>query len=333
MKVLVTGGAGFIGSHLVAELVKDGDVVTIVDNMTTGRLDNVQAYLGDASNQVSLVAQDVREWVVNKDLSEYDHIYHLAAMVGVKRVLEKPLDTVRVNLEGTEALLDRIDKTCRMKDRMPKLFLASTSEIYGKNEAWKLNEDADRVMGSPVKSRWAYAATKAMDEFMVALNAEFLGFPYVIGRLFNVVGPGQLGEYGMVLPRFVRQALDGCKIMVYGDGTQIRSFLHVRDCVKSIMALMRSCHTGIYNIGNEEPIMIKDLAWRVVRLADSKAEIVYVPVDKVRNEYGKGFEDMMRRVPDTFKLKLALRGEIESFANLDEIITDMIEHVRNGGAV
>ena len=315
MRVLVTGGAGFIGSHLVKKLKELGDEITVVDNFSTG---NMSTNL----ENVYICEEDLKEFLDRTTLEDFDEVYHLAALVGVRRVLENPIETIETNLGLTEKLLE----VAKLSKNSPKIFIASTSEVYGKNDKWRLNENDDRITGSTSKKRWIYAETKAMDEFLANLYAEEYNLPIVTGRFFSVVGPMQSSRYGMVLPNFVEQALANKDITVYGDGTQIRSFLHVEDCVRMVLKLMRSQRTvgDVFNIGNPEPIMIKDLAWRVKHWCKSKSNITYTSYEEA---YGKGFEDMRRRVPDITKLN-RMFGKSNT-KNIDEIIKDTIEYYRS----
>jgi UDP-glucose 4-epimerase len=291
--VLVTGGAGFIGSHLVERLLNEGRHVYVVDDLSTGRLDNLR---GVRSNpRLHIVVDSILNYPMLGDvIANVREVVHLAAVVGVKRVLEQPVTTITTNVRGTEILLDLCNR------HRTKLFVASTSEIYGKGGE-HLDEDHDRVMGSVRNWRWAYACTKEMDEFLaIAYHAEH-GLPVIIGRLFNIVGPRQTGQYGMVLPTFVRQALAGEEVTVYGDGQQRRCFCHVDDTVDAITRLMSSdvAIGDIFNIGVEQEITIEDLAKKVIARTGSKSKLKLIPYETA---YGGGFEDMDRRQPDIRKI-------------------------------
>ena len=312
MRILVTGGAGFIGGYLVQRLIDNGDEVTIVDNLSTGRQENVHP-------KASFIKEDICTINWGEFIHEFDEIYHLAAVVGVKQVLNNPLETIHTNMTGTHRLLEAMI----MYNPLAKLFVASTSEVYGKNDKRGLTEEDDRITGSTLKDRWIYAETKAMDEFLVNLYAREHSLNCLIARFFSIVGGNQLSEYGMVIPNFIEQALQEAPITVYGDGTQVRSFMDVRDCVDCVFELVRKHNyktTEIVNIGNPEPVMIKDLAWRIKHLTNSKSEITYVPYNEA---YNKGFEDMMWRTPNIDKLNTLLGKQ--SFRNLDTILKDIIE--------
>lgn len=317
--VLVTGGAGFIGSYLVKRLLSEGDRVTVIDNLSTGDLNNLKGVID--SDKFVFIENDVSEISSElKDLDKFDEVYHLAAAVGVKKILEDPLGCMESNIKGTEALLNFF------KQKRSRIFIASTSEVYGKNDAWSLNEESDRITGSTRNFRWIYAATKAMDEFMSFIYQDKYNLDIVVGRFFSIVGERQKSRYGMVLPTFVEQAIKNEPITVYGSGDQIRSFMDVGDCVDCVISLMRSedlIFNGAINIGNLDPIMIKDLAWRVKHWAESKSEIVYIPYEEA---YGNGFEDMKRRVPDLTSLSNVIGNKrIRNFLDLDSIIKVMVD--------
>lgn len=324
MRYLITGGAGFIGGHLSKALVEKQGAhptdIQIIDNLSTGSPSNIL--------QGALFGADDIKHCNWKHLFELkpDVVFHLAAAVGVRKILQDPLGTIETNLEGTKRLLEAV--VALPVDRRPTIVLASTSEVYGKNDKWALTEEDDRITGSTSKSRWVYAETKAMDEFLVNIYAKEYDLKIIICRFFSVVGPRQVPQYGMVLPSFVRQALSGRALTVYGDGTQIRSFLHVEDCVKMVLNLLPFAKAGeplTMNIGNPDPVMIRDLAWRVRHWAKSQSEIAYIPY---KQAYGDGFEDMMRRVPDMSKYKELMNLPDLSLKSLDRIITDTIDWVR-----
>jgi UDP-glucose 4-epimerase len=318
--VLVTGGAGFIGSHLVERLLREGRQVWVVDDLSTGRLENLAAVREDP--KLHLIVDTILNYpMLSEIMSRVREVVHLAAVVGVNRVLEDPVTTITTNVRGTEIILDLCNKY------RTKLFVASTSEIYGKGGD-KLHEDHDRVMGSVRNWRWAYACTKEMDEFLSVAYHEKRGLPVIIGRLFNTVGPRQTGDYGMVLPRFVGQALKGAPITVFGDGTQRRCFCHVADTVEAILRLMASPDAvgGIYNIGVEDEITMRDLAEKVKARVGSSSEVQLISYQQA---YGGGFEDMERRQPDI--RRIAERVGWRPTRSLDDIIDDTIAFHRGAG--
>ncbi len=293
-KILVTGGAGFIGSHLCELLVHNGHQVVAIDNLSTGRLENIQHLLPIPSFQF------VRETITNSQVldrltSEADILIHLAAVVGVKLIVEDPVNTIATNIMGTEAVLTTANRyQC-------KVMLASTSEVYGKGYKVPFNEDDDCVMGPTSHSRWSYATSKAIDEFLGLAYYHQFGLPVVVMRFFNTVGPRQTGRYGMVLPRFVRQALAGEPITIYGDGEQSRCFGDVSDVINATIKLAYhpSAIGQVFNIGSTEEVTIRELAERVIAATGSSSKIVYVPYEEA---YAPGFEDMRRRVPDLTKI-------------------------------
>ncbi len=315
-RALITGGAGFIGSHLAERLLGSGQEVTIIDNFSTGQFENIvhlEKRIG-----FHYVIEDIRNAaVMDRLVSECDVIYHLAAAVGVFSIVSSPIDTIEVNVGGTEIVL----KTARRYRK--KVLIASTSEVYGKNEKIPFNEDDDRTLGPTTKSRWSYAASKELDEFLALAYHRAADLPVVIFRLFNTVGPRQSGRYGMVLPRFVQWALKNEPIEVYGDGKQQRCFCNVHDVIEAISALadLPRAVGEVYNIGSNEEITIYALAERVRTLAHSKSEIVQIPYAKA---YEEGFEDMRRRVPDLAKIRQAL--EWTPTTQLDETIQQIIAY-------
>ncbi len=318
MKVLITGGAGFIGSHLAEKLLSMGEEVYVVDNLWTGKLSNV-AHLTSDPNFHLVVDTILNESVMNELIFKVDQIYHLAAAVGVKIIMDHPVETLDVNVRGTEVVL-------RLANRFKKkVFIASTSEIYGKHKDHKLREDDNRVMGTVKKRRWAYACSKTLDEFLALAYHDEKKLPVVIGRLFNTVGPRQTGQYGMVLPNFVQSALLGKPIVVYGDGNQTRSFAHVSDVVEAIVKLMEipEAEGEVFNIGNDQEISINELAQKVKEMTRSPSPIEHISYELA---YGPGFEDMERRCPDISKLK-AFIGYDPKY-NIDMIIQDVIEYFK-----
>lgn len=321
MRYLITGGAGFIGGHLSEALVAAGHHVVAIDNLSTGRLENVAALSGNPNFQL-VIETITNDNVMDRLVSECDLIVHLAAAVGVELVVHSPVHTIETNVMGTETVL----KTARRYRK--KVLIASTSEIYGKSEDIPYHEDADRLMGATSRSRWSYATSKALDEFLALAYYREMGLPVVIFRLFNTVGPRQRGRYGMVVPRFVRQALSGQPITVYGDGMQSRCFCDVRDVVPAIIGLAENEDAigEVYNIGSQHEINILDLARKVKAMTESASDIVLVPYEEATQE---GFEDMRRRVPDTRKVHGLLNWEPDR--TLDETIGDIIRQFKQEG--
>lgn len=318
MRYLITGGAGFIGSHLTEHLLSLGHEVVVLDNLATGDERNLAAVRENP--RLSFVYGSVCEVEdVESAMSGVDAVYHLAAAVGVFTILDKTLESLRTNLNGTETMLEAARR------HGTPIVVASTSEVYGKNTADGLSEDADRIVGSPLTSRWSYAEAKALDETMAYLYYQEFGLRTVIVRLFNTVGPRQSGRYGMVIPRFVKQALTGEPITVFGDGQQIRCFCHVEDVVPALVALMEdeSIRGEVFNLGNSEQVSIADLAKRVLTATGSDSGIVKVPYEQA---YGTGFEDMQRRVPDC--TKAGRRIGFSPACTLDDIIEAVVAESR-----
>jgi UDP-glucose 4-epimerase len=295
MKVLITGGAGFIGSHLSDELIADGNEVVVLDDLSTGRFENIAHLDGNKSFQF-VEGSIMNEMLVDKLVERCDVVYHLAAAVGVDLVVKKPLESLITNIKGSEIVLDMVHRYHK------KILITSTSEIYGKNTNGPLKEDDDRILGSPLKARWGYSTAKAVDEMLAYIYWKEKKVPTIIVRLFNTVGPRQTGAYGMVIPRFVNQALKDENITVYGTGKQSRCFLHVKDVIKTLVKLMNSKDAvgQVFNIGSQEEISIENLAKKVIEITKSKSKLVYISYEKA---YEEGFEDMQRRVPDTTKVK------------------------------
>jgi len=316
MKVLITGGAGFIGSHLSDELLAGGDEVVALDNLSTGRFENI-AHLDGSKSFQFVEGSIMNETLVDKLVERCDVVYHLAAAVGVDLVVKKPLDSLITNIKGSEMVLDMVHRYHK------KALITSTSEIYGKNTNGPLKEDDDRILGSPLKVRWGYSTAKAVDEMLAYIYWKEKKVPTVIVRLFNTVGPRQTGAYGMVIPRFVNQALKNENITVYGTGKQSRCFLHVKDVIKTLIKLMNNKDAigQVFNIGSQEEISIENLAKKVIEITKSKSKLIYIPYDKA---YEEGFEDMQRRVPDTSKVK-KLVGFKPTF-NLEGIIKSVVEY-------
>lgn len=318
MKVLITGGAGFIGSHLAEEHLKRGDEVYIIDDLSTGSMENIEHIKGLPSFHYYL--DTVTNHHLTAELVDLcDIIYHLAAAVGVKLIVESPVRTIETNIRGTEVVLHHAAK------KRKRVLLTSTSEVYGKTEKVPFNEEDDLVMGATHKGRWSYACSKAIDEFLAIAYWKEKRVPTVVARLFNTVGPRQTGQYGMVIPNFVRQALKNEPITVYGDGTQTRCFTHVNDVVGALIKLAEHPQAvgEVYNIGSAQEVSILQLAERIRDLAGSQSEISFLPYEMA---YEEGFEDMLRRVPDTSKIS-GLIGYRPNY-NLDDILTSVIEYHR-----
>ena len=298
MKALVTGGAGFIGSHLTEELLARGYEVHVVDALTTGSEANL-SHLRDNPNLRVTIDSVLNESLMDDAVANADVVFHLAAAVGVKWVLERPLQSLETNLRGTDVVLSTADR-----HRRPVL-IASTSEVYGKNDSGPLSEDDDRILGSSRFSRWFYATAKAADEALAAAYWLERGLPTISVRFFNTIGPRQTGRYGMVVPNFIGQAIRGEPITVYGDGKQTRCFTYVGDVVKSVIALTETDNAwgDVYNVGRHAEISIEDLAYRVIELTGSSSEVTYVPYEQA---YSRGFEDMRRRVPNVAKLQATI---------------------------
>jgi len=318
MRVLITGGAGFVGSHLAETLLDRGDEVFALDNLSTGSIDNI-AHLKAHPKFHYTIDSVTNEPVLAELIDRCDVVVHLAAAVGVKLIVEAPVHTIETNVHGTEVVLKHANKKKKL------VLIASTSEVYGKSTDVPFREDADLVLGPSDKHRWAYACSKLIDEFLALAYWKERKLPIIIVRLFNTVGPRQTGQYGMVIPTFVRQALAGQPITVFGDGAQSRSFTYVGDVVQGVVALMDEPRAvgQVFNIGNGREISIGDLALRIRMLAGSQSEIVRIPYDEA---YEAGFEDMSRRVPDISKVR-ALVGYAPT-VELDEILRRVIEHFR-----
>lgn len=319
MYYLITGGAGFIGSHLAEGLLARGDAVTVLDDLSTGAIRNIRHLKGHPG--FSYVVGSVENSPLLAELVDNaDQVFHLAAAVGVRLVVESPVRTIETNVKTTELVLAA---ACKKKK---KVFVASTSEVYGKSNAVPFREDGDLVLGATSRGRWSYACSKAIDEFLAIAYWRERHCPTVIGRCFNTIGPRQTGHYGMVVPRFVKQALRGEPITVYGDGRQSRCFTHVSDGVRAMMALMDSDRTvgEVYNLGGNAEIAIVDLAKRIKELVESESEITFVPYEQV---YGENFEDMPRRVPSLEKIRAAIGFEPK--VGLDETLQSVIDYERS----
>jgi UDP-glucose 4-epimerase len=322
VRALITGGAGFIGSHLAEALLDDGHEVDIIDNLSTGSIRNV-GHLKSNPRFNYVIDTLTNEPLLAELIDRNDVIFHFAAAVGVKLIVEQPVHTIETNVHGTEVVLKHANK------KRKKVVIASTSEVYGKSADVPFREDADLVMGATVKHRWAYACSKAIDEFLALAYYKERSLPVIIVRFFNTVGPRQTGQYGMVLPSFVRQALSGEPITVFGDGTQSRSFTYVGDVVECLMKLVNEPNAvgQVFNIGNKHEVTILQLAEIVKSLTGSASPIEFVPYDKA---YEEGFEDMPRRVPDLTKVTRLVGYEPK--VQLNEIITRVIEYFRAQGS-
>jgi UDP-glucose 4-epimerase len=317
MKALITGGAGFVGSHLAEALVARGDEVFVLDNLSTGSIENIEHLKGHPRFHYT-IESIMNEPVTAELVDRVDVVFHLAAAVGVRLIVESPVNTIETNVHGTEMVLKLANK------KKKKVVVASTSEVYGKSGIVPFREDADLVLGPTSKGRWSYACSKAIDEFLALAYHKEKRLPVVLVRLFNTVGPRQTGRYGMVIPSFVKQALQGRPLTVFGDGTQSRCFTYVSDVVEQLVALAEEPRAlgEVFNVGNDrEEITIGDLARRVKARTGAKSEVVLVPYDQA---YEEGFEDMQRRVPDLAKLR-ALTGYVPK-VHLDEILDRVIAH-------
>ena len=313
MRFFITGGAGFIGSHLSETLISRGNEVVIIDNQSTGSIRN----LSGVNTKVKLITGDILDkTLLEKYVVEADYVVHLAAALGVFNIVNKPLQSLKTNIQGTENILELADKY-----RKPVL-IASTSEVYGKNNKVPLNEEDDRIIGHPLKSRWSYSEAKAVDESLAYFYYLENKLPIRIVRFFNTVGPRQVGQYGMVVPRFVAAAIRNEPIQVYGSGDQIRCFCHVSDAIRALLLVIDSDEAigQVFNVGNNQQIAIMDLAKKVIEITGSKSEIKKIPYAEA---YPEGFEDMQRRVPDISKIKTALGWSPE--IGLEQIIRDIAD--------
>ena len=318
MRILITGGAGFIGSHLSEALLAVGHDVSVLDDLSTGAIDNIAHLKGVPGFQYTIDTV-FNDPVVAEMVDRADVVFHLAAAVGVKLIVEKPVHTIETNVHGTEVILRHAAKKKKL------VFIASTSEVYGKSANVPFREDADLVMGATTRHRWAYACSKALDEFLALAYWKEKKQPVIVMRFFNTVGPRQTGQYGMVVPTFVRQALQNQPITVFGDGTQSRSFTYVGDVVEALVKLMVTPNAigQVFNVGNTEEVTIRNLAERIKAKTGSRSDIITIPYDEA---YEAGFEDMPRRVPDLTKIQKAI-GYVPR-VQLDEIIERVVEEKR-----
>ncbi len=319
MHYLITGGAGFIGSHLADGLLLRGDEVTVLDDLSTGAMRNIRHLKGQPGFNY-VVGSVLNAPLLAELVDNADQIFHLAAAVGVRLILESPVRTIETNVKTTEMVLAA---ACKKKK---KVFVASTSEVYGKSATVPFREDGDLVLGATSRGRWSYACSKAIDEFLAIAYWRERHCPTVIGRCFNTVGPRQTGHYGMVVPRFVKQALRNEPFTVYGDGRQTRCFTHVTDAVRAMIGLMDADQTvgEVYNLGSEKETPILELAERVKQLTESESPITFVPYTEA---YGDNFEDMPRRVPSLEKIQAAIGWEPQ--IEFDDILQSVIEYERS----
>jgi len=317
MRVLITGGAGFIGSHLADALIAHGDQVVALDNFSTGSTANIK----HITKNLEIIDGDIRNTdLINETTKDVDLVLHMAAALGVNTILESPLESISTNIAGSEVVLTA---AANYKKR---ILIASTSEIYGKNPKQPLNETDDRVVGSPQKIRWSYSDAKAIEEAMAFSLNQDKGLKVTTARLFNTVGPRQSAQYGMVVPRFVKAALNNEPINIYGDGTQSRVFCHVQDAIEALLAIVGTEKTinEVYNVGGTGEITIKQLAETIITQTNSNSTIEYIPYEKA---YAPGFEDMQRRVPDISKIKEAIKWQPQR--DLAQIISDVASHITN----
>jgi len=318
MKALITGGAGFIGSHLAEKLIQTGHEVIAIDNLSTGSLANLRQVEKD--RRFRFVYDDVRNsQIMHVLIEQCDIVFHLAAAVGVQLIVDKPVHTIETNIHGSEVVLDIANKFRK------KVLIASTSEVYGKSEAVPFREDDDTVLGSTRFSRWAYACSKAIDEFLGLAYFEQYGLPVVVTRFFNTVGPRQTGRYGMVIPRFVERALKNEPIQIYGTGQQARCFGYVGDVVDGVVALMNCSDAPgrVYNIGSTEEVTIEALADKIIKMTGSKSPKKFLSYEQA---YGKPFDDMMRRVPCLDRIRQIIGYEPKT--TLEQILQKVIDDIR-----
>jgi UDP-glucose 4-epimerase len=319
MKILITGGAGFVGSHLADKLFNDGHEVTVIDNLSTGRYSNV-AHLEGQKNFRLIIETILNEKLMEELIRDTDRVFHMASAVGVKLIMEHPVQTIETIFRGTDVVLGYCSRYRK------RVLIPSTSEVYGKGSQVPFSEDDDILKGSTSKHRWAYACAKELDEFLALAHWKETKLPVVVVRLFNTVGPRQTGQYGMVVPRFVNAALRNETIVVHGDGGQSRCFGHVADIIEGLTKLLEtpSCFGQVINLGNPEEITIKALAEKAILMTGSKSEIKYIPYEEA---YGEGFEDMRRRVPSLAKAERMIG--FRPTRKLDDIINDVAAEFRD----
>lgn len=319
MKILITGGAGFVGSHLADKLWSQGHEITIIDDLSTGRYANV-AHLEGRERFQLIIGTILNEGLMERLIRSSDKVFHMASAVGVKLIMEQPVKTIETIFHGTDIVL----KYCSRYRK--KVLVPSTSEVYGKSTQVPFSEDNDILKGSTSKHRWAYACAKELDEFMALAHFKETQLPVVVIRLFNTVGPRQTGQYGMVVPNFIKAALQNKPIPIHGDGTQSRCFGHVSDVVEGLVKAIETpdCFGQVMNLGNPEEVSIKELAERIIAATGSKSKIEYIPYEVA---YGAGFEDMQRRVPDISKAKRLIG--FQPTRTLDNIITDVVNEFRD----
>jgi UDP-glucose 4-epimerase len=318
MKILITGGAGFVGSHLADKLFKEGHEITVIDDLSTGRYSNIEHLEGEKKFRL-IIDTILNERLMEELVRESDRVYHMASAVGVKLIMEQPVKTIETIFHGTDVVL----KFCsRYRTRV---LIPSTSEVYGKGTSVPFTEENDILKGSTSKHRWAYACAKELDEFLALAHWKETRLPVVVIRLFNTVGPRQTGQYGMVVPNFIKAALKNEPIPIHGDGTQARCFGHVHDIVEGLTKALENsaCFGQVMNLGNSEEVTIKQLAERVIEMTGSRSEIKYIPYEEA---YGEGFEDMMRRVPNLEKAARLIG--YQPTRTLENIINDVADQFR-----
>jgi UDP-glucose 4-epimerase len=322
MKILITGGAGFVGSHLADRLISEGHEITVIDDLSTGRYSNI-AHLEDTERFRLIIDTVLNERIMEELIRETDHVYHMASAVGVKLIMERPVSTIETIFRGTDVVLGFCSRYRK------RVLIPSTSEVYGKGASIPFKEDDDLLTGATDKHRWAYACAKTLDEFLALAHWKETRLPVVVVRLFNTVGPRQTGQYGMVVPRFVHAALKNEPIQVHGDGTQSRCFGHVHDIVDGLSKLLDNpaCLGQVINLGNSEEVSIKELADKAIALTGSSSEIQFVPYAEA---YGEGFEDMRRRVPSLDKAKQLIG--YQPTRSLDDIINDVANEFKSDAA-
>lgn len=318
MKILITGGAGFVGSHLADKLISQGHEITVIDDLSTGRYSNI-AHLEDTKGFRLIIDTVLNEKLMEELIRETDRVYHMASAVGVKLIMEKPVSTIETIFRGTDVVLGFCSRYRK------RVLIPSTSEVYGKGASVPFREEDDLLTGATDKHRWAYACAKTLDEFLALAHWKETRLPVVVVRLFNTVGPRQTGQYGMVVPRFVRSALKNEPIPVHGNGTQSRCFGHVHDVVDALSQLLEnpSCFGQVINVGNDEEVTINQLAQRAIEITGSTSEIQYIPYEEA---YGEGFEDMQRRVPSLSKARNLIG--YQPTRKLDDIINDVADQFR-----